>query len=85
MSQSLSRLAGKWHNQHGSELDLTVSGDGKVTGKFRSGTGLAKGEPCDAVGFATPDGLVAFTVERCGDTIRHRVGRCLAVGTGMHE
>jgi hypothetical protein len=60
MTQALSRLTGRWHNQHGSELDLTVAEDGRVTGHFRSGTGLAKDEPCDVVGFAS-DGLVAFT------------------------
>lgn len=53
-------LAGTWHNQHGSELDLEISPDGKISGKFRSGTGLAKGaRECDVIGFVGGD-LITF-------------------------
>ena len=53
-------LAGTWHNAHGSELDLTVDGQ-RLTGRFRSGTGLAKGRTeADVVGFVSGN-LVAFT------------------------
>ena len=58
----ITQLSGKWHNQHGSEVELHVLDDGRITGKFHSGTGRAKGEPCDLVGFAT-ESLVAFTVD----------------------
>jgi hypothetical protein len=59
---SLTSLSGKWHNQHGSEVDLIVSENGRVAGKFYSGTGLAKGEACELNGFATRT-LIAFTVD----------------------
>jgi len=53
-------LAGTWHNEHGSELDLVVDGK-RLTGRFRSGTGLAQGRvEADVVGFASGN-LVAFT------------------------
>jgi hypothetical protein len=32
-------FGGKWHNQNGSELELRVGADGRVTGSFRSGVG----------------------------------------------
>jgi hypothetical protein len=59
---AITQLSRKWHNQHGSEVDVQVSEDGRVIGKFYSGTGLAKGEPCDLVGFAT-ESLIGFTVD----------------------
>jgi hypothetical protein len=52
--------SGTWHNQHGSELRLAVSEEGRLTGKFVSATGMARGEACEVVGFASRD-LVAFT------------------------
>jgi hypothetical protein len=53
-------LSGTWYNQHGSELVLEVGEDGKLTGSFRSGTGLAVGAgACQVVGFAAQD-LVTF-------------------------
>lgn len=55
-------LAGTWHNQHGSELDLTVDGK-RITGRFRSGIGLAQGRTeADVVGFVSRN-LVAFTAD----------------------
>ena len=56
-------LSGIWHNQHGSEVELAVAADGRITGKFRSSTGLAKGaHECDLVGFASGD-LVSFCAD----------------------
>jgi hypothetical protein len=55
------QLAGTWHNQHGSELDLEIAPDGRISGTFRSATGLAKGaRECPITGFASDD-LIAFT------------------------
>jgi hypothetical protein len=54
-------LAGTWHNQHGSELDLEISPEGRISGRFRSATGLAKGSAeCPIAGFVSGD-LLAFT------------------------
>jgi hypothetical protein len=54
------RLAGTWHNQHGSKLVLEVGAGGRISGKMRSGTGLAKGgEDCEVTGFVAGD-LVVF-------------------------
>lgn len=55
-------LAGTWHNEHGSELDLVIDGK-RLTGRFRSGTGLAQGRTeSELIGFASGN-LVAFTVD----------------------
>ncbi len=53
-------LAGTWHNDHGSELDLVVDGN-QLTGRFRSGTGLAQGRTEVAVAGFLAGNLVAFT------------------------
>lgn len=53
-------LAGIWHNEHGSELELVVDGT-NLRGRFRSGTGLVKGRfEAEVVGFLSGN-LVAFT------------------------
>ena len=53
-------LAGTWHNEHGSEVDLVVDGT-RLTGRFRSGTGLARGTTdSELVGFVS-DNLIAFS------------------------
>jgi hypothetical protein len=55
-------LTGTWHNQHGSVLALEISPDGRVSGHFRSGTGLARGEgDFPVTGVASGD-LIAFCV-----------------------
>jgi hypothetical protein len=56
-------FAGTWHNQHGSVMDLEISDDGRVTGRFMSGVGLAElGEPFALAGFVAGD-LISFTVD----------------------
>lgn len=56
-------LSGTWHNQHGSRMELRVADDGKLTGAFVSGVGLAReGEQFDLVGFARGE-LIAFVVD----------------------
>ena len=55
-------LAGKWYNQHGSELDLRVGSDGQLTGTLRSGVGFPDpSEEFKVAGFVS-GGLVGFTV-----------------------
>jgi hypothetical protein len=52
-------LAGTWHNQHGSELDLEISPEARISGKFRSATGLARGAGgCEVTGYVAGDLLV---------------------------
>lgn len=54
-------IAGTWHNEHGSEIDLVADGT-RLTGRFRSGTGLAQGRSeSELVGFVSGN-LIAFTV-----------------------
>lgn len=56
-------VSGIWHNEHGSEIELTVLEGGRVAGRFRAGTGLARGGPAsDLVGF-TSGNLIAFAVD----------------------
>jgi len=56
-------LAGTWHNQHGSVMDLRVGGDGKITGRFKTGVGLSGcGEDFALTGFVEGD-MIAFTVD----------------------
>ena len=58
-------LSGRWYNQHGSELDLSVEADGLLHGKFRSGVGFPQpDEDFDVVGFAAGE-LVSFVVNFC--------------------
>lgn len=62
MERALSKLAGRWHNQHGSEVEISVSADGRVSGQFYK---AGRGEPdksFSVTGFAT-ETLVAFTVD----------------------
>jgi hypothetical protein len=55
-------LSGIWHNQHGSELEISVAADGRLSGRFRSATGLPSvADESEVVGFVARD-LVAFTV-----------------------
>ena len=55
-------FSGKWHNQHGSEMTLTVAPDGKVTGTFHTGVGSpSPPEGFPLVGFVCGD-LIAFSV-----------------------
>jgi hypothetical protein len=55
-------IAGKWYNQHGSELDLRVDADGRLEGTLRSGVGFPDpNEEFAVVGFVS-GGLVGFTV-----------------------
>ena len=51
-------FAGKWHNQNGSELELQLAGDGRVSGWFRS-----------AVGAVPHDRSFPLTGWRSGDLI----------------
>lgn len=54
--------AGIWHNEHGSQLELTVDGC-HLRGRFHSGTGLARGaDGNDLTGFVSGN-LIAFTVD----------------------
>lgn len=56
-------VSGTWYNQHGSELRLEVDSRGRLTGEFRSHSGLARaGDPCAVTGYATKD-LIAFVVD----------------------
>ncbi len=54
-----SAIGGTWHNQHGSELDLTIDDEGLVRGRFRSAVGSSTGEETPVIGFATGD-MVSF-------------------------
>jgi hypothetical protein len=55
-------LNGKWYNQHGSELDLSVETNGRLRGKFRSGVGSPQpDDEFDVAGFAVGE-LVSFVV-----------------------
>jgi hypothetical protein len=56
------RFDGKWYNQHGSELDITVDRDHRIRGHFRSGVGFPEpGEQFEIVGYVAGD-LVGFVV-----------------------
>lgn len=56
-------VAGTWYNQHGSELRLDVDANGRLSGRFRSRSGLAReGEPCRVTGYFA-DGLIVFAVD----------------------
>ena len=55
-------FSGKWHNQHGSEMTLTITADGKVTGRFQTGVDSpSSSEEFPLVGFVCGD-LIAFSV-----------------------
>jgi hypothetical protein len=59
----LRAVLGTWYNQHGSELVLESSGERKLSGYFKSRSGLAKGgERCAVTGYVAGD-LVAFVVD----------------------
>jgi hypothetical protein len=55
-------INGRWYNQHGSELDVTLDADGRLHGTFRSGVGFPQAEEEFAVvGFASGE-LLSFVV-----------------------
>lgn len=59
----MSEARGTWYNQHGSELELEVDGEGRVTGRFRTGVGTpAPVEEFEVRGFCWQE-LVAFVVD----------------------
>lgn len=55
-------IAGKWFNQHGSELSVEVDDTGHVRGTFRSGTGFPGHEEEFPVTGLVAGDLVGFTV-----------------------
>lgn len=63
MSTAKTSLSGTWHNQHASEMDITISATGKVTGKYRTAVGVPQpSDTFELVGFSAGD-LIAFTVD----------------------
>lgn len=55
-------IRGKWYNQHGSEIDLTIDERGRIHGSFRSSVGFPDPEETfDVLGILNGD-LVAFVV-----------------------
>jgi hypothetical protein len=53
---------GKWHNQNGSEMELSVGADGRVSGWFRSAVGAVRPDRAyPLVGWCSGD-LIAFCV-----------------------
>jgi hypothetical protein len=55
-------FAGKWHNQNGSEMELHVAADGRVSGWFRSAVGsVPHDRSFPVVGWRQGD-LIAFCV-----------------------
>jgi len=60
--QKAQRFAGKWHNQHNSEIDLCIDDDGSVSGTFTTTIkGSGKRESFPLRGFASND-VIAFSV-----------------------
>jgi Avidin family len=55
-------ISGKWYNQHGSELDLRVASDGRLSGTLRSGVGFPDPSEEFAVTGFVSEGLVGFSV-----------------------
>jgi hypothetical protein len=54
-------FSGKWHNQHASEMELTIGADGKVTGTYHTGVGSPRpAEVFALTGFVSED-LIVFT------------------------
>jgi hypothetical protein len=60
----VAQVAGTWHNQHGSEINLVILDDGRITGTFRSGVGPAGQEAREfaLTGFAR-NGVLSFCVD----------------------
>jgi hypothetical protein len=55
-------IAGKWYNQHGSEIELATYGAGRIRGTFRSGVGVPDPEEeFEVVGVVNGE-LVGFVV-----------------------
>lgn len=55
-------FSGIWHNQHNSEMKLTVANNGMVTGKYQTGVGSPKpSEEFDLIGFVSGD-QIAYVV-----------------------
>jgi Avidin family len=55
-------IQGTWHNQHGSELDLSIDAEGLIRGHFRSAVGFSPGRQSPVTGFATGD-LLSFVTQ----------------------
>ncbi len=56
-------FSGKWHNQHASEMNLTINSHGRVIGKYATGVGApTPSEQFDLVGFVSGD-LIVFSVD----------------------
>jgi hypothetical protein len=53
---------GTWHNQHGSEIQITVDPDGRVHGTMAVSDGTARAQSFPLAGFARGD-LIAFCVD----------------------
>jgi hypothetical protein len=70
-------FSGTWHNQHGSEMSLTVDDNGRLAGSF-----------CSAVGTPTPADEFPLTGFVCGDLISFTVNfgtyQSLTAWTGQH-
>ena len=56
-------VSGTWYNQHGSVLTLEVDPRGRLSGEFRSHSGLAKpSDPCIVKGFVASQ-LISFIAD----------------------
>jgi hypothetical protein len=76
MSKSSSEIfSGKWRNQLGSEMELSVTPEGRVAGQFRSAVGTAShAHSYPLVGFAESD-LISFCVSFGGHGVAAWVGQ----------
>lgn len=76
-------ISGRWFNQQGSEMELSVDADGKIRGQFRSGVGSPQhGEAFQLTGFVR-DALVGFVVDfRPYDSITCWAGHVTDGGAG---
>jgi hypothetical protein len=55
-------FTGRWHNQNGSELELQVAADGRVSGWFRSAVGSVRHDRTFAVAGWRSGDLIGFCV-----------------------
>lgn len=61
-AQTKCNFLGLWRNQHGSELNVTGTENGRITGTFKTGVGACDPEEeHDVVGFVS-DSLICFSV-----------------------
>jgi hypothetical protein len=68
-------LSGRWRNQLGSEMDLSIGPDGRISGRFRSAVGTVAATTTYALaGFARGD-LLAFCVGFDGHGVAAWVGQ----------